>query len=300
MIPPLPRSWLGVLVSPRGTLSSGVSVRMIFFACVALVVWGLNRAGYHRIRLPVGLHEVAGAVIALILAFRTNTAYNRFWEGRTLWGGVVNACRNLQRGLRHHAGLSDEENREASVWIVIFAHSMRRLLRSEQERPEITRLLSADDDKQLGQAPHQPLFAAARLSDLIVRLGQQGRLNPMMQRHNEALLATLVDYLGGCERIAKTPTPAGYVLLLERCIAFYIAAMPFALIEELGWLTIPVTMMVAYLVLMIEALGRELDDPFGHEPNDLPLSRICITIEQNLLSSSPEPILLPKTLLFED
>jgi putative membrane protein len=115
----------------------------------------------------------------------------------------------------------------------------------------------------------------------------------MMRQHAEAYVGALVDYLGGCERIAKTPTPVGYVLLLERCIAFYVATLPLALIEAVGIFTPVVTMMVAYLVLMIEGLGRELDCPFDHDPNDLPLSRICITIENDLLGSSAEPILRP-------
>ena len=293
MLPPLPRSWLGVLVSPRGSLSHGVGARVIFFSLVALAVGIANRLGHHWVRLPVGLYEVSGVVIALILSFRTNTAYNRFWEGRTLWGGVVNVCRNLQRGLRFHAQLSDDEVREVSRWIVVFAHAMRRHLRGQDEAPEITRLLSAPDGERLRQAPHRPLFAAEQLSARVASLAQSGRLVPMMQQHHEALVATLVDYLGGCERILKTPTPLGYILLLQRCITFYIATLPLALVEELGLLCVPVTMMAAYLVLMIEGLGRELDDPFGHDPNDLPLSRICETIERNLLGSTPEEILRP-------
>lgn len=293
MLRPLPRSWLARLTFPHGSLSPGVVPRMMFFTAVAAAVSVVNHLGNRWVRLPVGLYEVSGAVIALILSFRTNTAYNRFWEGRTLWGGVVNACRNLQRGLRQHAHLSDDETRAVSTWIVVYAHAMRRHLRAQDDAPEITRLISADDDQRLRQAPHRPLFAAEQISATIARLGQEGRLSPILQQHHEALMATLVDYLGGCERILKTPTPVGYVLLLERCITFYLATLPLAIVDELGLLTVLVTTMASYLVLMIEGLGRELDNPFGHDPNDLPLSRICETIERNLLGSSPEGILRP-------
>ncbi|RYE90769.1 MAG: hypothetical protein EOO75_09710 [Myxococcales bacterium] len=293
MLRPLPRSWLARLVSSHGSLSPGVTPRLLFFTAIAALVSVANHYGHRWVRLPVGLYEVSGAVIALILSFRTNTAYNRFWEGRTLWGGVVNACRNLQRGLRHHAHLTDDETRAVSSWIVVYAHSMRRHLRAQPDAPEITRLLSPDDDRRLRESPHRALFAAEQISAIIVRLGQEGRLSPMLQQHHEALVATLVDLLGGCERILKTPTPVGYVLLLERCITFYVSTLPLAIVEELDLLTAPVTMMASYLVLMIEGLGRELDNPFGHDPNDLPLSRICETIEMNLLGSSPESILRP-------
>ena len=300
MLQPARGSWLAVLFAPRGTLSNGVFWRLLFITLLTLGIGLLNHHGYHWIRIPVGLYEVSGAVIALTLSFRTNTAYNRFWEGRTLWGGVVNACRNLQRGFQVHAKLNDEESRTVSTWIVVFAHAMRRGLRSENDFPEVERLLSADDFRLFVDSPHRALYASSRISDFLRNLVEQGRLNPMMQRHLEALNATLVDYLGGCERILKTPTPLGYVLLIERCNAFYIITLPLALVEELGMLCVPVTMMAAYLVLMIEGLGRELDDPFGHEPNDLPLSRICETIERNLLGSSPEEILRPSHKHVED
>lgn len=290
MLPPLPRTWLGLLVSPRGSLSKGVLTRLFFFWAISVGVWWANRKGF-PVQLPIGLHEIAGAVIGLILAFRTNTAYSRFWEGRILWGGVVNACRNLQRVLRCHAGLSPGELKEISSWIVIFAHALRRWLRVEKEQPEIQRLLGEDDWRRFQAAPHPPLFAAQRLSEIIVRLAEAERLNPLMQEHAERLVGTLVDLLGGCERIAKTPTPVGYVLLLERGIAFFLATLPLALVKDEGGLSVIVTTMASYLVLMIEGLGSELDDPFGHEPNDLPLSRICVTIEQNLLGTSPASLI---------
>lgn len=290
MLPSVPKSFFATLVSPHGAFSPGVIYRVLAFGAVATIVCALNRLGY-GVHLPVGLHEVAGAVIALILAFRTNTAYARFWEGRTLWGGIVNACRNLTRAVDEHAHLEEKESRSFRTWVVVYAHATRRSLRVQSEHPEISRLITPEDDEAFSAAPHQPLHAARRLSETIADLARQGRLNPMMQAHAESLVAALVDYLGGCERIAKTPTPAGYIFLLARCIAFYLATLPLALVTEVGGFTIPVTMMVAYLVLMIEGLGRELDAPFDHDPNDLPLSRICTTIEQNLLGSSPEEIL---------
>lgn len=292
MLPNLPQSWLRTLVTPRGSLSRGVPGRTLIFGLIAGAVWSAQLRGY-KVELPLGLHEVAGFLIALILAFRTNTAYNRFWEGRTLWGGIVNASRNLTRAVSVHGGLTADEAHAFATWVVAFAHSARRALRGQTEAPEIARLMSEDAYEQFTAARHRPLYVAGRVSALIVGYAREGRLNPLMQAHSEAQLSALIDCLGGAERIERTPTPAGYILLLERAIFFYLATLPFAIVDPLGGYTILVAMMVSYLVLMIEALGRELDNPFGHEPNDLPLSRICTKIEFDLLGSSPEDLLRP-------
>ena len=189
MLPPPPSSWIGILFSPAGSLSRGVFWRLLFITLLALLIGLLNRHGHHWARFPVALYEVSGAIIALTLSFRTNTAYNRFWEGRTLWGGVVNSCRNLQRGFVVHARLSEDEARTVSTWIVVFAHAMRRGLRSEEDFPEVERLLPPRDYEAFVEAPHRALYASSRISEFLLSLVEQGRINPMMQRHLEALNA---------------------------------------------------------------------------------------------------------------
>ncbi|KYF77641.1 hypothetical protein BE11_34740 [Sorangium cellulosum] len=286
MIPYTRRDWLHLLVSPHGSLSPGVMRRVLVFGAIAAALWLADRY-IPRVGLSIGFYEVAGAVVALILAFRTNTAYNRFWEGRTLWGSIVNASRNITRIVSAHAAVDPAAARELAVWVVVFVHAARRSLRGQTERPEIQRLLSAEQAEAMAAHDHPPLHAAQQISERIAAFARAGSLERNMAVCAEEELNTLVNCLGGCERILKTPTPLGYVLLLRRGVALYLATLPLALIDAIGFMTPIVTMMVAYPVLMIEALGGELDDPFGHEPNDLPLTRICDTIERNLLGTSP-------------
>jgi putative membrane protein len=112
----------------------------------------------------------------------------------------------------------------------------------------------------------------------------------MMAATAEGEIVALVNCLGGCERIRKTPTPLGYVVLSQRLITIVLASLPFALLDQLGIFTPLVTIAVAYPILFIEGLGSELDNPFGHDVNDLPLTRICKTIEENLLAGgAPTP-----------
>ncbi|AUX41176.1 hypothetical protein SOCE26_025830 [Sorangium cellulosum] len=288
-----------LLVSPRGSLSPGVMRRVVAFGVIAAALWLADKWN-QRVSMSLGLYEIAGAVIALILAFRTNTSYNRFWEGRTLWGSIVNASRNITRIVIAHAAEGPDDAREFAVRVVVFAHATRRSLRGEKELPEIERLLPAEEFAALAAHPHPPLFAAQQISSRLAAYGKAGRLERNLAAIAEAELNVLVNCLGGCERILKTPTPLGYVLLLRRGVALYLATLPLALIDALGVVTPAVTMMVAYPVLMIEALGGELDDPFGHEPNDLPLTRICDTIERNLLGSSPQELVMASMDTYED
>lgn len=288
MIPYRRGGWLRFIAAPHGTFVKGVPLRVLAFGVIATLTW-VGDKYLASLHLPVGLHEVAGAIVALILAFRTNTAYNRFWEGRTLWGSIVNSCRNLNRIATQHAAQDAAEARALATWTVVFAHASRRSLRGEKEWPEIQALLPADAFEALVRAPHPPLHAADELSRHIAMLVRRGSLDPMMAITAEGEIVALVNCLGGCERILKTPTPLGYVVLSQRLVALALASLPFALIERVGVLTPLVTMMVAYPVLLIEGLGTELDNPFGHDVNDLPLTRICKTIEENLLAVPPTP-----------
>jgi putative membrane protein len=289
MIPYARRGWFWFLAAPHGAFVKGVPLRVLAFGVIAALAWAGNRYLFN-LRLPVGPHEVGGAIIALILAFRTNTAYNRFWEGRTLWGSIVNSCRNLTRIAAHHSAQDGIESRSLATWTVVFAHATRRWLRGETEWPEIQALLPQDAYEALARASHPPLHAADELSRQLAALARRGGLHPMMAATAEGEIVALVNCLGGCERIRKTPTPLGYVVLSQRLIAVVLASLPFALIDRVGVFTPLVTMAVAYPILLIEGLGSELDNPFGHDVNDLPLTRICKTIEENLLAAEqPTP-----------
>lgn len=299
MVPYSKTDWLHMLVSPRGSFAPGLVRRVLVFGLIATVLWFAHRYN-GRVVLNIGLYEVSGAVIALILAFRTNTSYNRFWEGRTLWGSIVNASRNLGRAARCHINIDAAEARVFMTWVVVFAHASRRSLREEPERPEIDKLLPEAERAAMAAHPHPPLYASDKVSSLLADYTRRGLLDPPLAARVEEEVMILVNCLGGCERIRKTPTPLGYVVLLRRMVVLYIATLPLSLVVEVGVLTPLVTMMVAYVVLMIEGIGQELDNPFGHDPNDLALTRICDTIERDLLGSSSLDVVLASTARFPD
>ncbi|MGD9724190.1 MAG: bestrophin family protein [Pirellulales bacterium] len=289
MIPYERGAWIRLLFATHGSLARAVLGRVLTFGGLALAVCAVDQFTHHSIRLPVGFHEIAGVIIGLILAFRTNTAYARFWEGRTLWGGIVNASRGLAMTVTNHAGLDEAESREFRSWIVAFAFATRCRLRGLPEVTDAASVLAPDDYQRLKVAPHPAVFCANELSRRIADLVERQALNPMLATVAEGRLATLIDCLGGCERILKTPTPLGYILLMERGVFLYLVTLPAGLVGRLGWLTPVVTVGVAYLVLMIEAIGNELDNPFGTEPSDIPLDHICGNLAFELLGVGPRP-----------
>lgn len=288
MLKPVDNNWLRTLAAPHGTFSAGVFLRVFVFGAIATGVWLAHRNGA-PVASPVGYHEIAGAIIGLSLALRANTAHQRFWEGRTILGALVNASRNLARLMELHAKLEPTRARTVAKWIVIFAHVTRRKLRDQKRSEEIDVHLTEDESTALRAARHPSLHVASKLTTLVREVGAEERMSPMLVAQAEGLVATLVDCLGGCERIKKTPTAFGIVILVRRCIVFFLATLPFALVKDLGGLVIVATILVAYPTLMIEAIANEFDDPFGTDPNDLAVSRICATIEFDLLGTEPPP-----------
>ena len=278
-----------MLLASRGSLSPGVPRRVFAFGMIATAAAVYDRYAHTHLRLPVGLQEAGGAVVALVLAFRVNTAYARFWEGRTLWGGLVNAARNAVRVFGQHAKGSPEVHRVFAQWVVVFAHATRLRVRDEPLAPDVKHLVAPALMEELDDAIHPPLFAAKQLSAMVQRAVEAERMSLNMAERCDAQIAALVDTMGGIERIRKTPTPLGIVLLIERFVAAFLVTLPFALLGRAGVFTPLITMLISYPVLMIDALGSELDDPFGHNANDLPLTRICRSIENDLLGVKPPP-----------
>ncbi len=220
--------------------------------------------------------------LGLLLVFRTNASYDRFWEGRKLWGSIVNECRNLARGAR--ALLSDDPDLLRSIvrWTEAYPYSVMAHLRSRCELgPIASRLPTEEVDRAMG-AQHTPLEVATRITSLLVEARDRGRISDYLLGTLDQNVQQLIDYLGGCERIRKTPMPYAYMVHLRRALILYCGSLPFAFVGEFGWVTVLVTFGIAYVFFGIEEIGVEIEDPFGTDANDLPLETLCGTIEANL------------------
>lgn len=231
---------------------------------------------------PHFFHTVLGLVIGLLLVFRTNTAYDRWWEGRKQLGSLVNTCRSL--GIKFEAYLEHKRYKgksEMGLLIPAFAWSMKEHLR-EQDFSLAPEYLPKHSLKQFERANHKPNFILLEISRHIRRMLDEGIINGHQLQTLEGDVTVLANVLGACERIRNTPIPMGYVLHLKRILLIYLITLPITFIKEMEWWAVPFASIVFYTMVGIELIGEEIEDPFGTDPNDLPFDSLEEKIRANV------------------
>lgn len=226
--------------------------------------------------------QYTGGVLVLLLVLRTNASYDRWWEGRKLWGGIVNQSRNLAIGALAYGPCDPAWRRSIVLATAAFPHAARRVLRSERMAPEIAELLGEDVD-ELARANHLPSLVSARIAARLHEARAAGDLDAMAFHAIERERAVLIDHVGACERILRTPLPLVHKVKLRRFILLYLTALPFVLVSSGALAAVGVTMLVAYPLLAIDQMAQELEQPFAKRSlSHLPLETICAMIQANL------------------
>jgi putative membrane protein len=281
MIPYDPHDWWQHLLMARGGLVREIVGRVAAFTLwVVAVTW--FHLHVHKVDVPATGHTLAGTALSLLLVFRTNSSYDRFWEGRKLWGGIVNETRNLVRAAVVNIP-SVELLRRLAAWTAMFPYALTRVLRSGQgELGPAAALLPPAEVERVLAAGNPAIAVALRMSAVLAEARQRGLITDYVQMQIDQNVQLLIDYQGGCERIVRTPMPFAYMLHLRRTLILFLLSLPFALVETFGWATVLVVVMVAYTFLGIEEIGVEIEDPFGTEDNDLPLEDISANIARTL------------------
>ncbi|MBY6160443.1 hypothetical protein KUV73_05800 [Mameliella alba] len=237
---------------------------------------------------------IFGVALSLFLGFRNNAAYDRWWEARKLWGTMIADVRNLGRHMCIYVGKGEDRERILSC-VVAFAHLHRGFLRDVDVRDQITGWVGAEKaDVML--AHRNPADAALRsMADQIADLSRTGGISGYGQLTLSQTLSSLALAQAGCERISTTPLPYVYSLLVRRTTYLYCWLLPFALIEAANWFAPVVAAVAAYVFFGLQAVTNELEQPFRHVQNGLPLDAMCRTIEisvaEALDRTPPEPLL---------
>ncbi|MBP0021925.1 MAG: hypothetical protein J7647_30760 [Cyanobacteria bacterium SBLK] len=290
-----PRYWFEFLFYWHFSVIPTILPRVVFFIVLSAIVSGLYSQQI-PIALPSQTSIVSSLVLGLLLVFRTNTAYERFWEGRKQWGVLVNTVRNLARelwvGIAEET-LQDKTEKIATIRLLpAFAIATKLHLRNEPIDGELAELMSPERWEQLKLMNNAPLEIALWIGDYIKKQSQRDRVEMSYLLSILQLLETMVDVLGGCERILKTPMPLAYSIHLKQLLFLYCCCLPSQLVSEFGWGTAIVVAIISFTVFGIEAIGLEIENPFGHDPNDLPLDTICktmrINIEEQLLMNDKQ------------
>lgn len=280
-----PHKWFEHFFDIRGSMVREISVRVALCVAWSVLVVYAYRSGLKSIAIPSTLHSLVGVALGLLLVFRTNSAYDRFWEGRKLWGGMVNETRNLIRlAVCHLPGGEVDLVQSIARLTAAFPYLSMATLRGDTELAKLVGFLRPDEMEAVARAQHPALQAATRITSLLVDAHRRNVLSDINLQAIDQNVQLLVDYLGGCERIRKTPLPFAYVVHLRRALVMYCFTLPFALVDTFGWATVLDVLLISYIFFGIEEIGVEIEGPFGYDDNDLPLEEICRTIQTNVFA----------------
>lgn len=248
----------------------------VFSGLVAFVELHFLRLGDNsNVRNISMMHSLLGFVISMLLVFRTNTSYERWWEGRKLLGELTNVSRNLAIKIKA-LGLGKEEIEYFSYMIPKYAFSLKDHLREKKYFGKDSLLIEVDTGK------HVPNQVAAGLSSRIFGLVGQGTVSGEQLIVLSSDLNRFTDICGGCERIRNTPIPFSYSTFIKKFLFIYVITLPFGWVFSLGYFVVLIVPFILYVLASLELIAEEIENPFGYDPNDLPVDEICNNIEKHI------------------
>lgn len=278
------KSWIAAIWHFHTGPTAKALVRRVAVVGVYVAVVTVAELNYSDLRIkdtPSSFLQAMGILLSLLLIFRTNSAYDRFYEGRTAWGTLINNCRNM--AIFFNAVL-DQDNVSDRLFfaktISNFPFALKNHLRDSPGLDELDET-EEGERRDLSNFDHVPSGVSNQLwvkSELMYR---QGRLSNSQHINLNRYLSSLMDVCGICERIKNTPIPFSYNLFIKLFIVLYVGVLPFTVVEVYGYLTIPAVMLTSYVLVGLELIGEEIEDPFGLERNDLPLNQLSQLIRVN-------------------
>ncbi|MDR6462015.1 bestrophin family ion channel [Chryseobacterium sediminis] len=232
-----------------------------------------------------------GFVLALFLGFRNNASYDRFWEGRKLWGALLNTARALTRQALTLKNLNNQVSVHHFVQLLsAFVFALKHQLRATDAYEDLQVRLNEDQLKIVAASKYKPAVIMRLLAEWVQKAKEEVVMDSIQQARFDENFDKLSDILGGCERIISTPIPYSYRVLLHRTVYIYCFLLPFGLVDSLGWFTPLIVVFVAYTFVAFEAIADEIEEPFGTDANDLALNSMCIMIDETIHEMAGEQI----------
>jgi putative membrane protein len=288
-------SGLRLFLTMKGSILSRIWKSLLVTTVISIVVsYTHGDLLHHKITLTTIPFTLMGLPLAIFLGFRNTAAYDRYWEGRKLWGELVLKSRSLARQCLSliddanapEAGRGLPDVRTRIIYRAIaYAHALRHQLRDSDGSAELRTFLPEAEWPQLDKASNKPHFIMLQMGADLRLCIREGRIDSCLAVALDATFTSLTAAGAACERIKNTPIPFSYTLLLHRTAYLYCFLLPFGLVDAIGYMTPFVVAIVAYTFFGLDALGDEIEEPFGMSANDLALDAICRTIEINLRES---------------
>ena len=288
--------WLHLLFVRHGSILYRIFPQLVFTTGLACVIVLAHGQLFHwKVTLTSSPFSLMGVSLAIFLGFRINASYDRYWEARKLWGKLLIEARNLTRQALTLTR-ADTDVRGFALTQIAFVRALRNQLRGRPPIEGLHGLLSAERLQRLAGARFAPSLVLLWLSEWVRDRRERGEIDPILAQRMETPLGGFSDVLGGCERIASTPLPFTYSVILHRTVYLYCMMLPFGLVDGIGLMTPVVVAFVSYTFFALEALSDEIEEPFGNMPNDLAIDAMTAGIEASLremLGEVPAPVMLP-------
>lgn len=283
-----PQNWFGILFqfhksdTLRKLFPLIIIIAFYSFAVVYLLHDVLDLSNNPHLKNISYLHSLLGFALSLLLVFRTNTAYDRWWEGRKLWGALVNNSRNLALKLHAYLPKDDEYHRNFFKRIIpLYAKVLKEHLQQES-----TRLALDESDhpelKELDHHKHTPNQVASLMNKKIYDLFNSGKITGEQLLFLNPEIISFTDICGACERIKNTPIPYSYSAFIKKFFFIYIMTLPFGYVFSLGYWVVQVVAIVFYVLGSLEIIAEEIEDPFGKDSNDLPMEKLAENIKKHV------------------
>jgi putative membrane protein len=276
---------------------SYVKGELLLALVAALLAFALHR-WEPLVSLPFSIAATLGGALAIFIGFRNNSAYGRWWEARTLWGGIINSTRVLARLIitftdshahqpNYDRARSEAFKREMVLKVIAWAHALRIQLRGERDWSSVTVLMPAEERATVDAAANKPNAVIQLIGQRIYRAMADGTLGGFDSFQMEGQLLALANYQGGCERIKNTPLLRQYHFFTRLFLQVFIVLLPFCLVADLqrmgiGWVVVPVALIISLVFAIIGKVGEVNEDPFEGRITDVPLTALCNTIERDL------------------
>lgn len=281
-----PKVWFSFIFS----LHKSDSLRQLLptLGMIGLFAFGITYLEIEYLKIPKDsairnistVHSLLGFVISLLLVFRTNSAYDRWWEGRKLWGGLVNYSRSLAAKLNAILPEEDVENRKFYRLIIPnFAFILKNHLRKTfvSEDLEYSEVFSPD---YIPETQHLPNFVMSHIYKHTYQMHKNGLLDTAQLLSINTELTALAEICGACERIRNTPIPYSYGSFIKKVIFLYTLTLPIGFSFTMSYWIVPVVMFIFYVLASLEVIAEEIENPFGTDENDLPTDQIAKGIRQ--------------------